>query len=67
MFIKIKAFIYKKTGIYLAQKEELDYLKSKEFWKSFMKIASHKKNDLAPRDIQGILIGLWQVKHGFYR
>lgn len=65
--MKKKAFIYQKTGFYLAGKEELEYLKSKEFWKRFNKILLNKKNDLEPRAIQSILIGLWQVKHGFYR
>lgn len=68
MVLKIKAFIYQKTGIYLAHKEELEYITSKEFWKGFTKILKNsKKNDLSPQNMQGILIGLWQCKHGFYR
>jgi hypothetical protein len=66
-FLKIKAWIYQKTGIYLAHKEELEYITSPAFWKKFMKIVKHKDNDMAPRDIQGLLIGIWQGEHGFYR
>lgn len=67
MLLKIKAFIYQKTGVYLAQKEELDYITSKDFWKRFWKIFLHKDNDMSGRDIQGLLIGLWQAKWGFTR
>lgn len=65
--LKIKAFIYQKTGIYLADKEELEYITSKAFWKEFIRIYTHKANDMGPRDVQGLLIGSWQCRHGFYR
>ena len=65
--LKIKSFIYRKTGVYLAHKEELEYITSKEFWKTFLKIAGHEENDMAPRDIQGLLIGMWQADHRFVR
>ena len=66
--LKLKAFIYQKTGIYLASKEELDYVTSPQFWEAFKKLQQTKdwkKED--PRNIQGVLIGSWQIKHGFYR
>lgn len=65
--LKLKGIIYQKTGIYLASKEELEYIKSDEFWKSFMKMITHKANDMSGSNIQGLLIGLWQTKYGFYR
>lgn len=65
--LKLKSLIYKKTGIYLADKEELEYIKSKEFWKIFLKMAKNPKNDMGFRDIQGLLIGMWQANHGFCR
>lgn len=65
--LKLKAKIYQWTGIYLAHLEENEYLQSKEFWKSFIKIIKNKKNDMSPSLVQGLLIGLWQSKHGFYR
>ena len=65
--MSIKAFIYQRTGIYLAHKEENDYITSKVFWKEFMRIAGKKTNDMRPRDIQGLLIGMWQCEQGFAR
>jgi len=63
----MKAKIYQYTGIYLANKEELEYIQSKEFWKSFTKMATHKDNDMSPRDIQSLLIGMWQADRGYTR
>lgn len=51
----------------MASKEELNYVTSQKFWKSFMKIAKDHKNDMSCNDIQFLLIGLWQIKHGFGR
>lgn len=66
--LKLKALIYKYSGLYLAHKEESEYLQSKEFWKSMLKLMNGKDKDLAiPRNAQGLLIGLWQCKHGFHR
>jgi hypothetical protein len=66
--IKVKAKIYYYTGIYLAYKEESEYLQSKEFWKSMEKLLKSKDADFKkPVNAQGLLIGLWQAKHGFYR
>lgn len=67
MLLKLKILIYQRTGIYLAHKEELKYIISKEFWKAFIRIITKKSNDMQPRDIQGLLIGLWQVEQGLYR
>lgn len=70
--LKIKSLIYRYTGIYLANKEENDYITSKEFWKSFLKMV--KNNKKAPKgdkmsalNIQGLLVGLWQSKNGLAR
>lgn len=66
--LKIKAKIYYYTGIYLAHKEENDYLQSKEFWKGMAKLMSGNDKDFQnPRNAQGLLIGLWQAKHGLCR
>jgi hypothetical protein len=65
VFLKLKALFYRYTGFYLAHREELDYITSKEFWKEFKKLYSHKDNDMSPRDLQGLLIGMWQCKYGF--
>ena len=67
MLLGIKALVYQKTGIYLAYKEELEYVTSKEFWKSYVKLSKKRSLDLTGRNLQGLLIGLWQAKNGFYR
>lgn len=65
--LKLKVKLYQWFGIYFASKEELEYIKSKEYWKSFRKMLRSKKNDMSPENVQGLLIGCWQAKHGFYR
>lgn len=66
--LKFKALVYWYTGIYLARKEENEYLQSKEFWKSLAKLLNGKDKDFQnPRNAQGLLLGLWQAKHGFAR
>lgn len=65
--LKIKVWIYQFIGLYLAEKEELEYVTSKKFWKSFIKIYTAKGNDMSPETVQALLIGLWQLKHGFTR
>lgn len=67
MILRIKVFIYQRTGIYLAHMEELRYIKSESFWKQFWEIEDSENNDLSARDIQGLLIGSWQCGNGFYR
>jgi hypothetical protein len=66
MILKIKALIYRYTGIYLAYREELEYLTSYEFWTKFKKMSTRKANDLSLVDIQSIILGMWQADHGFY-
>lgn len=65
--LKIKSFIYRHTGIFLAHGEELEYLQSDEYWYHMKKMSKSKDDEMTPRNIQGLLIGLWQCKHGFYR
>ena len=67
MILKIKAFIYKLTGIYLAHKEQCKYMESKEFWESFAKVKASPFNEISNYTASGILIGSWQAKHGFAR
>lgn len=64
MFIKFKAYFYRLTGVYLAYKEEKYFMRSDAFWKGFHDIAENEK-DMNYRDIYGLLIGMWQAKHGF--
>ena len=67
MFLRVKAIIYRYTGIYLAETEENVYIQSKEFWKEWSRQFSHPENDMHPRNIQGLMIGMWQANHGFTR
>jgi len=67
MVLRLKSILYRYTGVFLAHKEELEYIDSKKYWKAFMKIAVHKENDLSPRDIHGTLLGSWQAHNGFSR
>lgn len=62
----LKSKIYQGFGIYLAQKEELTYIKSEEFWRKFNEISSHNTG-MDKRDIQGLLVGSWQAQYGFCR
>lgn len=66
MILKIKAWIYRNTGIYLAHREENEYVESKQFWKVFRKLMKNNE-DLGPEAAYGILVGAWQSEHGFYR
>jgi hypothetical protein len=65
--LRIKSRIYRYTGFFLANSEQLEYVTSEEFWKEFSKIAKHPKNDMSMYNIQGLLIGSWQAHHGFTR
>lgn len=66
MILKIKAWIYRQTGIYLASKEELEFITSKKAWKA-IKAISKDNRDMTLRDAQSLMIGMWQSPHGFYR
>lgn len=63
--LKIKSIVYRYTNIYLAYREENEYLTSKDFWVRYIEIMNHKDNDLDPMDAQGVLIGTWQANHNF--
>lgn len=67
MILRIKSFVYRHTGFFLAHKELLDYIKSHAYWQAHNRILRNPKNNLDSRIIQSILIGMWQVDHGFYR
>ena len=63
--LKIKSIIYRYTNVYLAYREENEYLTSKDFWVRHIEIMNDKDNDLDPMDAQGLLIGIWQANHNF--
>lgn len=66
MILKIKAFIYRLTGIYLAHKEEKNYLRSKLFWKELNEIALRPDNTLTVEAIANDLIKTWHYRNGFF-
>ena len=66
MSLRLKSFIYKYTGLYLATQEELEYLTSKKFWDDFFRHYNHPDNDMRPEDIQGLLIGAWQCDRDYH-
>lgn len=72
MILKIKSLIYRAFGVYLASKEELEYLKSEEMANLLKKDINRQKRLKADDrmeiyDLIGLRVGLWQVKHGFGR
>lgn len=70
MILRIKALIYRYTGIYLAYREEANLLASRAHRREFDRMYREyliSKDNMHPLDIQGILIGSWQAKHGFTR
>jgi len=64
--LSIKAFIYRKTGIYLAHREELEYTESEDFWKTVKRTMRNNKS-LGFRTVYSLGVGVWQAKHGFTR
>ncbi|NBO99736.1 MAG: hypothetical protein EBU90_06370 [Proteobacteria bacterium] len=70
VILKLKSYIYKYTGIYLAHKEENEFLTSDEFWSQLKSIFKNNKSDCFysnPKNVQGLLVGMWQAKNGFSR
>lgn len=68
--LKLKSQVYRYTGIYLAEKEENEFLTSDAFWENFEKaIGSSKKNITSDyfKTIQGVYLGIWQSGNGFTR
>lgn len=68
MSIKIKSLIYRYTTLFLAHKEQFEYVSSEEFWKEFDRL-NDGFNDLEMRSINNFdyLVGTWQAKNGFTR
>ena len=67
MILKLKALIYRVTGIYLAHKEELEYITSEDACQRMELDLFNKDNDMLLYNLQGLYIGLWQAEHGFCR
>ena len=67
--LSLKARLYRYTGLYLASKEELDYITSREFWEAYEETigALTIDDDMSPQNVQGLLRGMWCLKNGLMR
>lgn len=64
--LKLKAKIYRYTGLYLADKEKNDYIESEYFCKELTR-AFIASNDMSLYTTFSLLIGMWECNHGFTR
>lgn len=63
MILRLKAFIYRHTGIYLADKEEQQFID-----KNILNVEKVMLElQTTYQDAEGILRGLWQSHKGFIR
>ena len=62
--LKIKSLIYRYFGIYLAEKEEIAYMRSKEGLREINEMALCLENQEIAQDI---VLGTWQADNGFTR
>ena len=67
--LRLKSFVYRLTGIFLASKEQLEYIESDQYWESFNSLLRQEgtQHEYYPQFIHGILVGTWQADHGFTR
>ena len=65
--LRFKALIYKYTGIFLAYREQAQYLESEDFWKNYKRLCKGNTSRLNRHNSIGLLIGLWQAERGFAR
>lgn len=66
--LRFKAKFYQYTGIYLAAKEEQAYLELPTTkLKIFKMHGSDESEELSLDNAKSIIIGSWQVNHGFCR
>ena len=65
--MRLKSLIYKYTGVYLAHKEENDYFDTDEYWEQFLKFLKSEDLDMGPRNVHGLMVGMWQARYGFAR
>jgi hypothetical protein len=64
--LRFKAIVYKYTGVYLAHKEQCEYMNSDSYWKNMAQITK-KNKDMGAKETNGLLIGMWQADYGFVR
>ena len=62
----LKAKIYQYTGIYLAYKEDVEYLTSDIFWEEFTTYRANNP-DLSYQEVQDFLLASREGLEGFHR
>lgn len=67
MLIKLKARLYRYTGVYIAEKDEKKYLLSQNYWKDYKQIRSEYKKLYTPDEYKEILLNAWNYNNGFVR
>ncbi len=67
MNLKTKGLIYRLSGVYLAKKEESEYIASKKAQDYIAYISGIPENELTVEDATGLVIGLWQAEGKFHR
>ena len=67
MILQFKSYIYRYTGIYLAHKEELEYLSDDKLWNDMELRLKAPDNDMSLANWVSVEIGMWQACHGFCR
>jgi hypothetical protein len=67
MTLKLKAVIYRWTGIFLAKREEAEYLQRSDTQAKILEWSADLKMDMSYEDAVGLAKGLWHMRHGFHR
>jgi hypothetical protein len=63
-FLRLKGYIYRYFGIYLARKEEHAYIHSKDGLRAMNELSKALRDQSLAK---GIAIGEWQLDYGFIR
>lgn len=66
MVLKLKAKVYQYTGIYLAKKEENEYLKTVQREVITENRLLRNSKHLRQNDMTGLNVAVWQIRHGFH-
>jgi hypothetical protein len=66
LILKLKAIIYKYSGLYLAYKEQSRYVDTEGYWQDFERLTKTKPR-MSCENAHDLLIGLWQSHHRLVR
>lgn len=65
--LKLKAKIYHYTGIYLAYREQCDYMESADYLKYLTAPNGTDSEEFSIETKASLAVGLWQARHGFHK